>query len=393
HPHAYVLVSPGVPQKHVDNFSSSHHLPAVTTSGNRILVPYHVPLSAHPVGSAVVLLAGFGFQSRLRGLSVDNLVEVEMVLADGRIVIVNEKENADLWWAVRGCGPAFGIVTRYVIKAFPIPIVFAGNLLYNFNPATTPSLIAHYRDTIKSCPKSMYANVLLTAGPPGKAGIVVIQICFFGPRSEGQPILDAILSWSGEACLLNAVSEKSFLSQQDSVERVLRSAGGKNSGEGGMEDRSWFIRSAMINGLGDDVIRETTRRFAETTDGCTWLFELAGGVLADFDEGGCISPATREAAFTVVAFHKWPSFGGDEDCIKAGEAWIQDVMGPIASGGPLPSFAERCEKLARITATYGKENFARLCQLKQQYDSTGLFRHSLWPFKKDGTLVMSPDDE
>lgn len=114
--------------------------------------------------------------------------------------------------------------------------------------------------------------------------------------------------------------------------------------------------------------------------------------MADFTEG-CISAKTREAAFTVVAFHKWPSFGGDEDCIKTGEAWIQDVMGPIAAGGPLPSFAERCEKLPRVIATYGEENFARLCKLKKEYDPTGLFRHTLWPLKKDGSPVTSVDDE
>jgi FAD/FMN-containing dehydrogenase len=95
-----------------------------------------------------MLLGGFGFQSRLRGLSVDNLVEVEMVLADGRIVIVNETEHpgkpilssavfpdtnpftrADLWFAIRGGGPAFGIVIRYKAKAYPVPVVFAGNLI------------------------------------------------------------------------------------------------------------------------------------------------------------------------------------------------------------------------------------------------------------------------
>ena len=92
--------------------------------------------------------------SRLRGLSIDNLVEAEVVLADGRIVIINEKEHPgqntvlyfscltltiygafnrpisiDLFWAMRGAGPAFGIATRYKSKAYPVPVVFAGNLL------------------------------------------------------------------------------------------------------------------------------------------------------------------------------------------------------------------------------------------------------------------------
>jgi FAD/FMN-containing dehydrogenase len=96
-----------------------------------------------------MLLGGFGFLSRLHGLSIDNLVEVEMVLADGRIVVVNENNYPglllplsdvaytiqtcifylDLWWAVRGAGSCFGIATRYKAKAFPVPVVFAGNLI------------------------------------------------------------------------------------------------------------------------------------------------------------------------------------------------------------------------------------------------------------------------
>ena len=94
-----------------------------------------------------MLLSGFGFLSRLHGLSADNLVEAEMVLADGRIVTVSEDDDPgklyasttrclsnpliyiDLWWAIRRAGPAFGIFTRYKVKAYPVPIVFAGNLI------------------------------------------------------------------------------------------------------------------------------------------------------------------------------------------------------------------------------------------------------------------------
>ena len=93
-----------------------------------------------------MILGGFGFLSRLHGLSIDNLVEVEMVLADGRIVIVSENEypgtfvdslatikltrhSTDLWWGLRGAGPCLGIATRYKAKAYPVPVVFAGNLI------------------------------------------------------------------------------------------------------------------------------------------------------------------------------------------------------------------------------------------------------------------------
>lgn len=92
-----------------------------------------------------MLLGGFGFLGRLHGLSIDNLVEAEVVLADGRVVIASETEHPgqsgdifpvraidripDLWWAIRGAGPALGVVTRYKARAFPVPVVFAGSLI------------------------------------------------------------------------------------------------------------------------------------------------------------------------------------------------------------------------------------------------------------------------
>jgi hypothetical protein len=94
-----------------------------------------------------------------------------------------------------------------------------------FNRSTAPSLIKHFRDCVKGAPRELYANVLLTAGPAGQDSLVVIQICFVGPRGQGQEFLSAFLSWSGEQCLLNEVADKSFLHQQDSVAQVLRGNG------------------------------------------------------------------------------------------------------------------------------------------------------------------------
>lgn len=182
-------------QKDIDQFSAANPLEAFSLSGGCGAVPYYVPFAAHPVGSAVMLLGGFGFLGRLHGLSVDNLVEAEVVLADGRIVIASEKEHPDLWWALRGAGSAFGIVTRYKALAYPVPVVFAGNLIYRFHRATAPSLIRHFRDCVKGAPRELYANVLLTAGPAGQDSLVVIQMCYIGPKIKGNEFLQAISSW------------------------------------------------------------------------------------------------------------------------------------------------------------------------------------------------------
>lgn len=114
---------------------------------------FHVPLAAFPVGSAVMMTGGFGFLGRLHGLSMDNLLEIEYVLSDGRIVWLSgmdeknegmvmavenpdgtegqlsEKEGKDLWFAIRGAGTTMGIATRYRAKAFHVPVVYAGNLI------------------------------------------------------------------------------------------------------------------------------------------------------------------------------------------------------------------------------------------------------------------------
>jgi hypothetical protein len=128
-----------------------------------------------------------------------------------------------------------------------------------FHRATAPSLLRHFRDCVKGAPRELYANVLLTAGPANKDSLVVIQMCYVGPKEEGLVYLQALSSWTGERCLLNEVHEKTFLSQQDSVAQVLR----------GKRGNQWFIRSALISSLPDELINKTVLEFADTPVGCS----------------------------------------------------------------------------------------------------------------------------
>ncbi|KAJ7578278.1 hypothetical protein C8J56DRAFT_969597 [Mycena floridula] len=375
HEVAYVTFGSGKRQKEVDVYTACHPLPARSHTGAVETVPYHIPFSAHPVGSAVMLQGGFGFLSRLRGLSIDVLVEVEMVLADGRIVIVNEKDYPDLWFAIKGAGPTLGVCTRYKAKAYPVPIVFAGNLIYRFRKSTAPSLIKHFRDCVKGAPRELYANVILTAGPAGKDSLVVIQMCYIGPKEKGQEFLAAISSWNGEACLLNEVDEKSFLHQQDSVAQVLRGKAG----------RQWFIRSTLITSLPDDIIHNTVLQFSDTPVGCTWLFELAGGAVTDFEDS-CVPKSQREASFNVAALHQWEMGIDDPRCVSTAEEWIAGTLKAVSIGGPFPSFLGRHEAPERVIGCFGS-NWDRLCEIKKMYDPTNMFRNSLWPLDGTGAAV------
>ncbi|OCH92054.1 hypothetical protein OBBRIDRAFT_727623 [Obba rivulosa] len=390
HAHAYVTFGAGMRQRELDLYTAEHLLEGISgVTGAREpgVVPYHIPSSAHPVGSSIMLLAGFGFMSRLYGLSIDNLVEVEMVLADGRIVVLNKDDDPDLWWALRGAGPAFGIATRYKARAFPVPVVFAGNLIYRFHRATAPSLLKHFRDCIKGAPRELYANVLLTAGPADKDSLIVIQMCYLGSREQGMAFLQAVSSWDGERCLLNEVHEKSYLNQQDSVAQILRGKVWRwlTIGWCGAAGRQWFMRSALITSLPDDVINKTVIQFANTPIGCTWIFELSGGAIADFEDT-CLPKEQREAIWTVAALHQWEMGIDDPRCIKSAEEWIYGTIGTVSIGGPFPTFLGRHEHPTRTMACFGK-HWARLAELKRKYDPNCLFKNNFWPLDKDGQPI------
>ncbi|KAG8976621.1 hypothetical protein FRC05_003460 [Tulasnella sp. 425] len=372
HPFVYVTFGPGASQRQVDAYMTEHPFPGTTAVGGPIDVPYYVPFAAHPNGSAVMLLGGFGLQTRLRGLSVDALVEVEMVLADGSIIIVNERDHPDLWWAVRGAGSAFGIATRYRAKAYPIPVVYAGNIIYEFKRATAPSLMKHFRDCIKSAPRELYANLILTAGPPAKGVLVVIQICWLGTKEGGVPIVNAILSWSGGSCLLNEVNEKSFRNQQDSVGKVLKAG----------TNRIWFLRGDVVTSLTDELIHQSVDKFADTPYG-SWLFELGAGAQTD-SKDSCISSAVRAGNFNVVAFHQWRLQDVDAKYVDSAEEWMQDSVAKVSAGGPIPAFSERKELVSRTIGMYGNENWRRLTEVKRKYDPKGKIRHCFWPLDDEG---------
>ena len=127
-PYAIITFGTGVHSKQLDKATSESPYGA-----------FHVPTSAFPVGAGQFLLGGFGFLGRKHGLAMDNVVEAEVVLADGRIVWLGteghhgdfkDDENPDdLWWAIRGAGSSFGIVTRLRTKAYYLPSVYAGNFI------------------------------------------------------------------------------------------------------------------------------------------------------------------------------------------------------------------------------------------------------------------------
>jgi len=202
-----------------------------------------------------------------------------------------------------------------------------------------------------------------------------------GPKQDGQEYLQALSSWDGERCLLNEVDENSFLRQQDSVAQVLR----------GKVGRQWFIRSSLITSLPDEIIHKTVLQFSTGPAGCTWLFELAGGAIADYEDT-CLPKTQREASFTIAALHQWEIDTHDERCVNSAEEWVSGTLLPVTSGGPYPCFLGRHEPPARTMGCFGT-NWSRLADLKKEYDPFGLFRNNFWPLDVHGEVIEPQEHE
>ena len=157
---------------HVDTKSKTIRVGGGTTWGD-------VDHAAHPFGLAVptgiisttgvgglALGGGVGYLSRKYGLTIDNILEVDMVLADGSFVTASAKENSDLFWAIRGGGGNFGIITSFLFQGHPVHTNFAGPTLWHIE--NTERILKWYRDFMQNAPEDLYGffATLTVPGPP-----------------------------------------------------------------------------------------------------------------------------------------------------------------------------------------------------------------------------------
>src|SRR4029453_712745 len=182
-----VRVGPGCTQGDVDHATHIYGL----------AVPAGIVSTTGIAG--LTLGGGTGYLTRKYGLTIDNLLEADVVLADGRIVTANKSENADLYWGLRGGGGNFGIVTSFLFQAHPGNMVYAGPVFWDLKEART--VMQTYRDFLSGAPEELGAFVGLKTVPPvdpfpaehqGKRACAIIA-CYNGPTEDGQAVMAKLL--------------------------------------------------------------------------------------------------------------------------------------------------------------------------------------------------------
>jgi hypothetical protein len=311
----------------------------------------------------LTLGGGIGYLSRGHGLTIDNLLSVDMVLADGRPVTANEKTNADLFWAVRGGGGNFGVVTSFLFQAHDVSMDYAGPILYPIEDAA--ELMRWYDSFIRKAPSDLsgfYAFLVVPAGPPFPAHLhnktmCGIMWCYSGPPKKAEKLFKPIRAFKKPALdMAGPIPHPAVQSMFDPL-----------YGPG----LQWYWKANFFKELSDEAIATFVKHGSSLP---TWrssmhLYPINGAV---WKVKAAATPwGHRDAVYAEVII------GVDEDPGKrdlltnwAREYW--KATNPFASGGAYLNFMMD-EGVDPVRASYGK-NYARLLKLKKKYDPTNLFR-------------------
>ena len=344
-------VGPGCLLKDVDRATQEHRLATVLGFVSETGV------------AGLTLGGGWGYLARRFGWTVDNLDDVEIVTADGEIRTANHDENADLFWAVRGGGGNFGVVTRFTFHVHEVgPTVTGGLIVWSADHAT--EVLAAYRDLTESAPRELTAGAVVRLAPPapflpeewhGKP-IVAMQVC----HSGGNPAADLAAVRAVRPPIVDLITEKPYTAQQSMLDAM----------EPKGLHRYW--KTEFLPGLSSDYLDSFRDGALEVTSPLSQsvIFHLGGALNERADDDGAVG--NRDATYISGFSGTWPPGTDAEPHV----AWVRaawERIRPFSTGGNYVNFQLADDDTARTADAYGK-NYERLRQVKASYDPNNLFR-------------------
>ena len=315
--------------------------------------------------AGLTLGGGSGYLSRRYGLTIDNLLAADVVLADGRFVTASEQENPDLFWALRGGGGNFGVVTSFLFRAHPVSTVFGGPIFWEARHAS--EVMRAYRDFLPGAPEALgifvgLKRVLPTDPFPREywnQDACAIVGCYDGPAEEGSAVLAPLLD-SLPAPIFNWMQDMPFPALQSMFDPFFP------------EGLQWYWKGDFVRDLPDEAI---DRHIAEAAKSPSQL-----SLMHLYPINGAVQRTAADATAWRARDANWSMViaGVDPDPEKAGElaAWARDywaAVHPFNGEGGYVNFMMEDEGEARVRASYG-ENYQRLARIKFRYDPANLFR-------------------
>ncbi|MEO8664835.1 MAG: FAD-binding oxidoreductase [Ignavibacteria bacterium] len=306
---------------------------------------------------------GVGHLTRKCGLSIDNILEVDVVLADGSFVTANEKENTDLFWAVRGGGGNFGVITAFKFKLHPIDMLYAGPMLYELSESA--DVMKWYDELIRKAPEDLngfFAFLTVPPGPPFPEHLHNKKMCgvvwaYSGPLDKAEEVFKPIRAFKTPALdFVGPIPQPALQSMFDALF---------------VPGMQWYWRGDFVKDLSDEAIA-THIKFGEklpSMHSTMHLYPING---AASKIGQNETPWNyRDATYAMVMVGVDPDPANKDKITKWTKDYWEAMHPHSAAGGYVNFMMEESED--RVKATYGK-NYDRLVTIKNKYDPDNLFR-------------------
>jgi FAD/FMN-containing dehydrogenase len=332
--------------------------------------------ATHPFGLAVpsgflsttgvgglTLGGGIGYLSRRCGLTIDNLLAVDVVLADGRLVTASAEENPDLFWAVRGGGGNFGVVTSFLFRAHPVGTVYGGPIFWPLDKAA--ELLRFWRDFILEAPENINGWFALATVPPVPMfpaehhlkKVCLVTWCYTGDLAKAEEAFEPIRRFSPP--LMDFAGPIPFPALQSLFDGLYPA---------GLQ---WYWKADFFRELGEKAI-DLHVKYGErlpSPHSTMHIYPINGA--AHRAGKGDTAFSFREANFAEVIVGVDPDPANNPRLIQwAKDYWL--ALHPFSSGGGYINMMMD-EGEDNVKAAY-RENYKRLAQVKRSYDPANLFR-------------------
>ena len=314
--------------------------------------------------AGLTLGGGFGWLSRKHGLTIDNLVSAEIVLASGEVRKTSATRHPDLFWAIRGGGGNFGIVTSFEFALHPVgPTVLAGLVVHPLDAAG--DVLRFYRDYVATTPDEFACWAVMRLAPPlpflpvewhGR-GVLVRAMCHAGSRDEGERVAQPLRAFGQP--IADVVGPQPFAAWQAAFDPLLTP---------GMRNYWKSHDFAEVSDGLIDMLLAAARRIPDPQSEI-FLAQLGGAVSRVPVEATAYTH--RDAQFVVNAHGRWADAAHD-DAVIGWTRGLANAIAPFATGGAYVNFLTE-EEGERVRAVYGR-NYDRLVALKRTYDPANQFR-------------------
>jgi hypothetical protein len=312
--------------------------------------------------AGLTLGGGHGYLTRKYGLTIDNLISADVVLADGSFVTASDRENADLFWALRGGGGNFGVVTSFQFKAHPVGTIYGGPTLWNMDRAA--EILRWYRDFSLQAHEDLYGFYAFLKVPPGPPfpeefhfrSMCGIVWCYLGPLDQAENVFAPVRDLDPA---LGLTHEMPFPALQSAFDPLLPP---------GLQ---WYWKGDFVNEINDEAVDLHVRYGSRLPSllSTMHMYPIDGAVQRVGRNDTAFSYRDANWSMVIAGIDPDP---GNADPITAWTKEYWKALHPYSAGGAYLNFMME-EGQDRVRDTY-RDNYDRLVEVKTKYDPKNLFR-------------------